>query len=51
LRQSDKKRLPKPKPSQYSALDSHVWKTKMEIVRLISGKPDLKPKTLPKPAS
>lgn len=51
LRRSDKKRLPKPKPAQYSSLDSHVWKTKMEIARLISGKPELKPKTLPRPTS
>ncbi len=51
LERSDKKRYLKPKPSQYSGLDSHIWKTKMEIVRLISGKPELKLKTLSEPAS
>jgi len=29
-------------------LDSHKWATKMEIIRLISGKPDLKIKSISK---
>jgi len=29
-------------------LDSHKWATKMEIIRLISGKPDLKIKAISK---
>jgi len=32
----------------YDGLDSHKWATKMEIRRLLSGKPDLRIKAYPK---
>jgi len=32
----------------YNGLDSHKWATKMEIKRLLSGKPDLRIKAAPK---
>lgn len=48
---SEKKKNLKSKPAQFSGLDSHIWKTKMEIVHLISGKPDLKLKKLSEPTS
>lgn len=51
FKRGDKRRFLKPKPAQYSGLDSHIWKTKMEIVRLVSGKPELKLKTLSEPTS
>jgi len=44
----DKKRAIKSKPTTYHGLDSHKWATKMEIQRLLSGKPDLKIKVAPK---
>jgi len=31
----------------YGGLDSHKWPTKMEIQRLLCGKPDLKIKAMP----
>jgi len=31
----------KSKPPAYDGLDSHKWDTKMEVQRLLSGKPDL----------
>ncbi len=51
FRQSQKRRDLKSGPAPYNRIDSHIWKTKMEIVRLISGKPELKLKTLSEPAS
>ncbi|MHC4061123.1 MAG: hypothetical protein ACYSUC_02895 [Planctomycetota bacterium] len=30
----------RPKPSVYTGLDTHKWATKIEIQRLIKGKPD-----------
>ena len=45
------KKIIKSKPAIYNALDSHKWATKMEIHRLMSGKPDLKIKALPKPTA
>ena len=50
-RRTDKKKCLKSSPSQYSVLDSHIWESKMEIIRLISGKPELKLKTPSEPAS
>ncbi len=44
----DNKRAIKSKPTTYHGLDSHKWATKMEIQRLLSGKPDLKIKVAPK---
>ncbi len=44
----DSKRAIKPKPAIYHGLDSHKWATKMEIQRLLSGKPDLKIKFTPR---
>jgi hypothetical protein len=38
----DSNRAIKPEPTTYHGLDSHKWATKMEIQRLLSGKPDLK---------
>jgi hypothetical protein len=43
----DSKRAIKSKPTTYHGLDSHEWATKMEIQRLLSGKPDLKIKLTP----
>jgi len=37
-----KKRTIKPTLTINPVLDSHKWATKMEIIRIISGKPDLK---------
>jgi hypothetical protein len=45
------KRATKSKPVVHSAPDPHKWATKMEIHRLMSGKPDLKIKPAPKPTS
>ncbi len=44
----DSKRAIKSKPAMYRELDSHKWATKMEIQRLIRGKPDLKIGLTPK---
>jgi hypothetical protein len=46
---TDKKRRTKSRPLIYSVLNSHKWATKMEMHRLIGGKPDLKIKEVPKP--
>jgi len=51
LRRSDKKRNITSKPILNNGPDSHRWESKMEIIRLISGKPDLKLKTLSEPIS
>jgi len=45
------KRTTKSKPVIHNAPDSHKWATKMEIHRLMSGKPDLKIKAASKPTS
>ena len=45
----NKIRRTKSKPTIYSALNSHKWATKVEMHRLIAGKPDLKIKEIPKP--
>jgi len=50
-RRSNKKRNIKSRPAQYNVLDSHRWESKMEIIRLISGKPDIKIKPLSETAS
>lgn len=47
----DKKTTIKPRLTLCNAIDSHKWETKMEIVRLISGKPDLKIEGLAQSAS
>jgi hypothetical protein len=39
---NDKKRTIKLTMTINPLLDSHNWATKMEIIRIISGKPDLK---------
>jgi len=41
------KRAIKSKPPIYHGVDSHKWATKIEIQRLLSGKPDLKIKCTP----
>lgn|GEM_PF-3678732 len=41
------KRLIKSNLPMYHGLDSHKWATKMEIQRLLSGKPELKIKATP----
>ena len=46
FRRTDKKRNFKSKPVSNNGPDSHKWESKMEIIRLISGKPDLKLKPL-----
>jgi len=51
LRRSDKKRSIKSRPAPCNTLNCHRWESKMEIIRLISGKPDLKLKTISEPAS
>ena len=51
FRRSDKKRSFKSRPAPNNGPDSHKWETKMEIIRLISGKPDLKIKTFSGPVS
>jgi len=38
----DKKRATTWRPATYSRIDCHKWATKMEMHRLLSGKPDLK---------
>jgi hypothetical protein len=43
---SDKKRPIKSEMTINPMLDSHKWATKMEIIRLISGKPELKIKAI-----
>ena len=50
FRRSDKKRNIQQTPAINKGPDSHKWETKMEIMRLFSGKPDLKLKHIPKPA-
>jgi hypothetical protein len=45
----DKKRRTKSRPTIHSVLNSHKWATKVEMHRLIAGKPDLKIKEAPKP--
>jgi hypothetical protein len=40
-RSKDKRRTTKPRSSIGSELDAYKWATKMEIRRLLSGKPDL----------
>ena len=47
----DKKRNNKSAQPPNNGPDSHKWETKMEIIRLISGKPDLKLKSLSEPNS
>jgi len=39
------------RPSVYNQLDTHRWATKIEIHRILSGKPDLKIKDEPKTRS
>ena len=51
FKKGDKKRFLKPKPAPYNRIDCHRWENKMEIIRLISGKPELKLKTLSEPTS
>jgi hypothetical protein len=51
LRRIDKKRSVKPRPAPCNTLNCHRWESKMEIIRLISGKPELKLKTISEPAS
>jgi len=51
LRRSDKKRSIKSRPAPCNTLNCHRWESKMEIIRLISGKPDLKLKTVSELAS
>jgi len=41
-RLQDNKKISRYKRLVYGGLDSHKWATKMEIRRLLSGKPDLK---------
>ena len=41
-RLSNKKTAKGPKPPTHNGLDAHAWATKMEIRRLVGGKPDLK---------
>jgi len=43
------KRAIKFKPAICKELDCHKWASKMEIRRLLSGKPDLKIKVISKP--
>jgi len=50
FRRSDKKRNIHPAPAINKGPDSHKWETKMEIIRIFSGKPDLKLKQIPKSA-
>jgi hypothetical protein len=51
IRLNRKKAIVKPRPAMYNGLDSHKWQTKIEIVRLISGKPDLRINTFSIPGS
>jgi len=51
LRRSDKKKNIKSPLAPNIGPDSHSWENKMEIIRLISGKPDLKLNTLSKSIS
>ncbi len=51
FRRSNKKRNSKSGPVSNNGPDSHKWESKMEIIRLISGKPDSKLKTLSEPTS
>jgi len=44
-RTKDKKDTGKSRPQASSGLDSHKWATKMELRRLLSGKPELRIKT------
>lgn len=44
----DSNKKMKPKPSLYYGLNAHKWATKMEVRRLLSGKPDLELKEAPK---
>ncbi len=39
---SNKKTKKGSKPLIHNGLDAHAWATKMEIRRLVGGKPDLK---------
>jgi len=43
---NNKKRTIKSEMTINPVLDSHKWTTKMEIMRLISGKPELKIKAI-----
>jgi hypothetical protein len=43
------KRRNKSWPTIYGTLNSHKWTSKVEMHRLIAGKPDLKIKQAPKP--
>ncbi len=43
---NNKKRIIKSQMTINPLLDSHKWATKMEIIRLISSKPDLKIKAI-----
>jgi len=47
----DKKRNNKSAQPPNNGPDSHKWETKMEIIRLISGKPDLTIEPLSKSTS
>lgn len=51
LKLINRKRMTKFKLAIHNAPDPHKWATKMEIHHLMSGKPDLKIKALPKPAA
>ncbi len=51
FRRSDKKRNSKSRPVINNGPDSHRWETKMEIIRLISGKQDLEIKAFSGPVS
>jgi len=51
FRRRDKKRNNKSAQPPNNGPDSHKWETKMEIIRLISGKPDLKIEPLSEPVS
>ncbi len=44
---SDSNKAIKSKPSLYYGLNAHKWATKMEVRRLLSGKPDLELKADP----
>ncbi len=44
---SKKKRNLKSKSALCNRIDCHRWESKMEVIRLISGKPELKLKTFP----
>jgi len=45
---SDSNKTIKSNPSLYYGLNAHKWATKMEVRRLLSGKPDLELKADPK---